>query len=116
MAIKLTWYDNNAIEDGYRVYRSLSPIDPLNLPSPLTELSSDAQEYTDNTTQIDTTYYYRISAIRNSNEVVGDQIEIAADGWVEGGAPTNIRASYYSGIPIIVPDTLRIVYVSDIPF
>lgn len=75
-AVRLTWDDPNAIEGGYRVYRSLTPFDPETAPDPLGELPPDATYYMDATTEPETTYYYRVSAFLGSVEQFGALLSV----------------------------------------
>jgi len=40
MSILIRWTDTNSIEDGHRIYRSSSPMDPEALPAPLAEVAA----------------------------------------------------------------------------
>ena len=79
MAVRLTWQDNNASEDGHKVYRSTSTMDPEALPAALDTLAADVTEYVDNTAVAGTTYYYRVSAYKGAVEAVSDEVSILAD-------------------------------------
>lgn len=79
MGVLLTWNDNNEIEDGHRIYRSTSPMDPQNLPAPLAEVGPNVTEYLDRDVEPSTTYYYRVAAFLGGLELVGPEIEVTAD-------------------------------------
>lgn len=81
MGIRLTWVDNNFGEDGHRVYRDTSPMNPLSLPSPLATLGPDVTQYDDASVVDGNTYYYRVSAYIGATEVVSDEVSIEASGW-----------------------------------
>ena len=76
--VRLIWDDNANNEDGQRVYRSTSPIDPLALPTPLASIAADVRQYDDTTAVEDTVYYYRISTYRGTVESVSDEIVVTA--------------------------------------
>jgi M6 family metalloprotease-like protein len=62
--IDLSWTDNSANEDGFRIDRSL---DQANW-STLVELSTDAQNYSDTSLAAATTYHYRVRAYNTTGE------------------------------------------------
>lgn len=76
MAVRLTWGDTNSIEEGHRVYRSTSPIDPHALPAPLATLPAGSTEYVDSTVAPSTTYYYRVSAFLLTLEQVATEVTV----------------------------------------
>lgn len=76
MAVRLTWGDTNSIEEGHRVYRSTSPIDPHALPAPLATLPAGSTEYVDSTAAPSTTYYYRVSAFLLTHEQVATEVTV----------------------------------------
>lgn len=78
MAIKLQWYDPNFIEDGFRVYRSVSPFDENSLPAVLADLPGNTREYVDNTVSVGTTYYYRVEAYNASQAELSPALQIEA--------------------------------------
>lgn len=88
MGYKLTWEDNNATEEGHRVYRSDAPMDPDNLPEPLAVLGPDVIEYVDYTAAEDEVYFYRVSAFLGGAEVVSDEIRATKEGTIDD--PTDI--------------------------
>lgn len=75
----LTWKENNTDEDGHRVYRSLTPIDPEAPPAPLASLGPNVTNYQDSTALEGVTYYYRVSAYKSGVEVFSPQLEIYTD-------------------------------------
>lgn len=81
MGFKLFWDDPNLTEDGHRVYRDTSTMDPESLPSPITTLGADVTAYDDHDdTIIDlSTYYYRVSAYLGSIEQASDEVSLIAD-------------------------------------
>lgn len=88
-SVFLTWKENNTDEDGHRVYRSLTPIDPEAPPTPLASLGPDVTSYQDTTALEDVTYYYRVSAYKSGVEVFSPQLEV----YTDPNAPTSIIAT-----------------------
>jgi len=79
MSVLLTWDDNNTVEDGHRIYRSTSPMDPQNLPAPLAEVGPNVREYLDQDVEPAITYYYRVAAFLAGLQQVGPEIEVTTD-------------------------------------
>lgn len=105
MPVRLVWQDNNTSEEGHRVYRSTSPMDPNNLPAPLAALGVDVTEYIDDTVTADVTYYYRVSAYKGAAESVSSEVEILAS---DSGVPTLNLDLWYKMTDIsgtLVPDS-----------
>lgn len=69
-SVLINWTRVGAPAEGLRVYRSNSPIDLENLPSPIAGLDSMATMYEDTTVTPDSTYYYAVSAFRGTEEKV----------------------------------------------
>ena len=59
--IYIGWQEKNNDEDGFRIYRSLSPMDIDNMPSPLANLPPNSTSYKDEDVEEEETYYYRDS-------------------------------------------------------
>lgn len=78
MTVRLYWTDKNLGEEGHYVYRSDTPMDPNNLPTPLATLGVDVQEYEDNTVVAGNTYYYRVGAYVGSVVKVTDEVTLVA--------------------------------------
>lgn len=76
MPVRLTWGDTNSIEEGYRVFRSTSPIDTNSPPAPLATLPAGATEYVDSTAAPSTTYYYRVAVYLSSLRQFGDEVVV----------------------------------------
>lgn len=82
MGFRLTWQDNNASEDGHRIYRSTTPMDPEDLPAPLATIGAGVTTWDDTTAAEGVTYYYRVSAFKGDAEAVSSEVE-----GVPGGGP-----------------------------
>lgn len=79
MPVRLTWEETNLNEDGHRIYRSTSPMDPESLPAALATVGANVTQYDDVTAADSTTYYYRVSAYIGSIEQVSDELEITTE-------------------------------------
>ena len=79
MGLRLVFEDKNQAEDGHRVYRSASPMDPQALPAPIATLGANVTSYDDGDVVPGNTYYYRVSAFLNTGEErVSDEVVIQA--------------------------------------
>jgi len=79
MGTRLTWADNNLAEDGHRIYRSESTMDPNDMPTALGSTAADVSVYDDGDSLVDgTTYYYRVGAYVGGVERISDEISIVA--------------------------------------
>lgn len=76
----LYWTDNNLIEDGFKVYRSDTPIDEGSLPPPIVQLEPDTTEFVDNEAPDFTTVYYKVSAILADLEMFSNEVEVTTTG------------------------------------
>lgn len=81
MGFKLFWTDPNLAEQGHKVYRDTSTMDPNSLPTEIADLAADVVEYddADNALVDSTTYYYRVSAYVTGTEKVSDEVTLTAD-------------------------------------
>lgn len=78
MGTTLRWRDNNAAEDGHRVYRGTAPLDPEALPAPLATLAADVTEYYDIDVVEGQAYYYRVGSYVGSVERVSEELQVEA--------------------------------------
>lgn len=78
MGFLIEWDDPNITEDGHRLYRSTSPMDPQNMPAPIAELGPDVVQYEDGDVTPGLTYFYRVGAYIGSVEMLSDELEIDA--------------------------------------
>jgi hypothetical protein len=84
--VKLSWSDNSLVEDSYRIERSLSAQSGF---STLVTLPSNSSEHTDNASlATETIYYYRIFAVRGTDESGYDSLMV-----VIPEMPTNVVAT-----------------------
>ncbi len=88
-AVLLKWRDRNWAEHGHYVYRSTTPMDINNLPSPIGTLLPNQYEYIDYDVIADQTYYYRIGAFRNNDVSVSNEIEVVAAPSNTGPGPVD---------------------------
>lgn len=77
-AISLTWTDACSFEEGFRIYRSTSPMDVNSLPAPLDTLPPNTTSYVDSATTAGVTYYYRVSAYCDSGNSVSTEVSRTA--------------------------------------
>lgn len=73
--IKLSWIDQCSFEQGFRLYRSTSPIDPANLPAPYAVLPPDTEQYLDADLVYGETYYYRLGVFYGTTERITDEAQ-----------------------------------------
>lgn len=104
MAFKLFWDDPNLAEEGHKVYRDTSPMNPLALPTEIATLGPNVVEYEDDDDTIvdSTTYYYRVSAYVTGTEKVSDEITLSAD----SSSPIVGDANFYYKMDDITGTTL----------
>lgn len=76
MGVRITWNDRNLAEEGHKVYRDTSPMNPLSLPTPIATLGPDITSYDDGDVLVDVTYYYRVSAYVGGIEKVSDEVSV----------------------------------------
>lgn len=72
--LSLSWTDNCLFEQGVRVYRSTSAIDPNNLPAPHAVLAANAMTFVDSGLSPGVTYHYRVSVFYEANEAVSAEL------------------------------------------
>jgi len=80
--INLSWVDTNRVEDGYRVYKSTSPMDPeVSMPAPIATLDPNSESYVDTDVVYGQTYYYIVSSFNNlqANEVFSENKEVVCE-------------------------------------
>lgn len=97
MSIKLKWVDRNVTVDGFRIYRSTSPIDDAALPTPLATVGPSVFEYTDTTAQRNILYYYKIGSYLGSDQVNSPNRPLAFLPYTGPGPQTLIRGDYKAG-------------------
>lgn len=74
--ILLKWQDNSEYEQGFRVYRSDTPINKNALPPVLATLPENTTAYLDESVELNRTYYYAVSTFFKSKEFFAeDEIE-----------------------------------------
>lgn len=70
MSITFKWFNRNVPVDGFRVYRSTSPIADGALPAPLATVANNVFQYVDATVVRNTIYYYRVGAFLGGQEML----------------------------------------------
>lgn len=76
-AVNLSWSVDGSVS-SYNIYRSTSPMNIANLPTPL-QTGITQQSYTDSSVVIGNIYYYRIGSVSNGVEKVSAEIKCRAD-------------------------------------
>ena len=96
MGALIKWQDNNVSEEGHRIYKSTSTIDPNNLPSPYATVGPDVTQFEDGEILDGETFYYRIGAYTASStvELVSDELVVTGS---ENGPPYLTMALHYTG-------------------
>lgn len=85
MALKITWTDNNAGEQGHRIYISDQPLDPDNLPPPHGETGPDVTEYMALDVDDGAAWHIIVSAFRGSTEVLSEPLHYDPEGTLPLG-------------------------------
>lgn len=75
--IRVTWEESNIGEDGFKVYRDISPMDPEALPTEIADLPPNSVVYEDTDVDPGTTYYYRIAAYKGVIQAVSSEVSAA---------------------------------------
>lgn len=101
LRIRLNWTDNNLGESGHRIYRSDTPMDPNDLPEPLSELGPNVTEYVDEDVEENAVYYYRVGAYTTLMERVSAEVSAAANLVPPIGDFWAAQGGYYAGISSI---------------
>ena len=70
----LRWQDTNNIEIGHKIYRSNSPMDINNMPTPIADIGVNATQYTDEDVIEGNFYYYRVSAYTTNGEEFSEEV------------------------------------------
>lgn len=78
ITVNLSWVDTNRVEDGYKVYRSTSPMSTGTMPAPLATLTPDSETYVDTDVVYGNTYYYIVSAYNTlqATEIFSENKEV----------------------------------------
>lgn len=97
MEIVLNWTNPNTGEDGTRIYRSTSPMDPENLPVPHAEVGPGVATYTDTDVVRYQDYYYRFGAYKGTDEALSGERKIAAMPYTGPGPQELIKGDMWAG-------------------
>ncbi len=112
MGIKLEWAQFGYF-DHFNIYRSLSPIDVNNLPSPIcTNLKS--MYYFDDDVTIGKLHYYRVGSVKNGVEKFSDEIsKLVGTPWTPSNL-LNAAKIWGNADNVIVDSSNRISLVTDL--
>lgn len=104
MTIKLDWNGGSTDIDGYYVYRSETPMDPLNPPTPIATLAKTVKTWTDVNTPRGKLYYYRVSAYKGSEVAITFERAMAYVPYTGPGEPDLVigdwEAGFFGEIPL----------------
>lgn len=76
--LRIAWHDYNIGEDGFNIYRSDTPMDVNNMPSPIATVAPNIGVYNDTNVVGGNTYYYRIGVTRSGQELISEESEEVA--------------------------------------
>lgn len=90
-SISLKWSDNDANEQGFKLYRSLSATDGF---TQVASLSANVTSYTDNSLQPSTTYHYKIVAYNQTGNSAFSSVLTASTSALQiPAAPGNLSVT-----------------------
>ena len=93
----LRWQDTNNIEIGHKIYRSDTPMDIQNMPTPIATLNPNTTEYTDEAVIEGNFYYYRVSAYTTNGEEYSNEVYAEAIIAIGPGPSTLIAGDMTAG-------------------
>lgn len=96
--ITLSWTNLSNIHTGQNIYKSLTSFDSSTLPTALTTLPKGVRSYVDNDVVEGLSYYYAVSTVSGSGELVSEVKKI--DAVPSGGDP------YWSSVVFFAPLTV----------
>lgn len=104
MPIKIDWRTDNFNSEKQNIYRSNTPIDITNLPTPIADVANNIVTYTDNTVEQGKMYYYAIGAVVGNDVAISRRLAIAYR-LDTGPGPANIIRGdwdygYFGSMPI----------------
>lgn len=80
--VLLNWTETNYGEDGYRIYRSTSTMDPQNMPAPVADIAANSSSYEDSGLTVGVTYYYRVGVYIGATEDISDEFTVVPENVV----------------------------------
>lgn len=105
MKIDLTWINRNTDDEGTRIYRSSSPLDPNNLPQPIAVMGPGAVSYTDTDVVRNQLYYYRMEVFKGNDYAITKDVAISTIVDTGPGNKTLIAGDYHCGYFGRVPES-----------
>lgn len=104
MSIKLDWSGGSTDIDGYKVYRSETPINPQNPGSPIATLGKEVKTWTDENTPRGKLFYYRVSSYKGGESAITFERAMAYVPYT-GPGPAELaigdwEAGYFGEIPV----------------
>lgn len=94
MKVRIRWGNYNYGVSEYRVYRSTSTMNPASLPPPLATVPLGTNLYDDTTVVDGTTYYYIVSVVVGTQEILSSEFSILADESSLAQIPTDYYARF----------------------
>lgn len=97
MAIKLKITNRTPNIESFKIYRSESRMDILNLPAPMETLLGTATEYTDTTVTRNKLYWYVVGAVKGGEETYSKQYVLAYMPYTGPGPQALLSGDYENG-------------------
>lgn len=97
MKIIVRWTDRNSSEDGTRIYRSESPMNPASLPAPLATVGPGITSYEDTNVVRGKTYYYRFESFKGTDTALSNELTVSAQPRTGPGPQQLIAGDYEAG-------------------
>ena len=97
MKIDLKWVNRNVGEEGTRIYRSETAMDPENLPEPLATVGSGVTTYSDTAIIRGKQYFYRFETFKGEDKALSNEISISAIPYSGPGPQKLIMGDYEAG-------------------
>lgn len=94
MGIKVSWQNDNTGETETRIYRSQSPIDPVNLPAPVGTVGPGITEFEDVNVPEKEVWFYRFGVMLNGEEILSQNESVYTSAY-RGPGPQELIAGNY---------------------
>lgn len=97
MKITLNWVNRNTGEDGTKVYRSLTTMNPASLPAPIVTLASGITTYDDTDVTRGATFFYRLGIFKGADFAISNEVSLSALPSSGPGPQTLLAGDYEAG-------------------
>ena len=104
MQITIKWTDHNTDEEGTHLYKSESPIDPAQLPTPVTTFAPGVTEYVDTDVVRNGVYYYRLGVFKGEDFALSAEIMAKAVPYTGPGPQELLHGDMDCGFFGIIPE------------